>query len=247
MTSTRLYGIKEINMDRIEKKASSVELAIEEGLKEMGLTADQVDVEVVSQPGFLGLKKAHVILTKKPVVGVDAAKEFIDEVLRLLNFDCTTTLEKGEEQDVIRISGKDTGSVIGYRGDVLDSIQYLSHLVANKTKPLDKRLLIDAENYRDKRIMTLTSLAKKLAYKVRKTLKPVELEPMNPFERRIIHTTLQEDEYVVTTSVGEDPNRHLVISPSDKAKSVMYDHTKKNDFKKNGFKTRSFGAKRRRF
>ena len=232
-------------MESIEKKASSIELAIEEGLKEMGLTKEQVEVEVLSEKGLF--KKAHVKITKKKAVGVDAAKEFIDNTLSLLGFDCVTTLELGEEQDVIRISGKDTGSVIGYRGDVLDSIQYLSHLVANKSKPLEKRLLIDAENYRDKRVATLTSLAKKLAYKVRKTLRPVELEPMNPFERRIIHTTLQDDEYIVTSSVGEDPNRHLVISPSEKAKNYMYDHSKIYDFKKNGIKTRSFGNKRRRF
>lgn len=232
-------------MDKIEMKGSSVEQAIEDGLKEMGLTLEEVDVEIVSQKGLF--KKAQVILTKKPVVGVDAAKEFIDKVLELLEFDCTTTLEKGEDQDVIRISGKDTGSVIGYRGDVLDSIQYLSHLVANKTKPLEKRLLIDAENYRDKRVQTLTNLAKKLATKVKNSLRPIELEPMNPFERRVIHTSLQDDEYVETKSVGEDPNRHIVIAPSDKAKNAMYDHSKKNNFKKNGFNTRSFGAKRRRF
>ena len=232
-------------MDKIEMKASSVDQAIEDGLKEMGLTREQVDVEVVSQKGLF--KKAHVILTKKPVVGVDAAKEFIDQILKLLEFDCETTLEKGEEQDIIRISGKDTGSVIGYRGDVLDSIQYLSHLVANKSKPLDKRLLIDAENYREKRVQTLTNLAKKLAHKVKNTLRPIELEPMNPFERRVIHTSLQDDEYVVTSSAGEDPNRHIIIAPSDKAKNAMYDHTKKASFRKNGFHTKSFGGKSRRF
>ena len=232
-------------MDRIEMKGSSVEQAIQDGLKEMALTREQVDVEIISEKGLF--KKAHVVLTKKPVVGVDAAKEFIDKLLELLNFDCTTTLEKGEEQDVIRISGKDTGSVIGYRGDVLDSIQYLSHLVANKTKPLDKRLLIDAENYRDKRVNTLTNLAKKLAHKVENTLRPIELEPMNPFERRVIHTSLQDNDMVETLSVGEDPNRHIVIAPSDKARNAMYDTSKKANFKKNGFHTRSFGAKRRRF
>ena len=104
------------------------------------------------------------------------------------------------------------GLLIGKRGQTLDSIQYLTSLVINKGKEKYVRIKVDTENYRQRRKDTLESLAKNIAYKVKRTKRPVSLEPMNPFERRVIHSTLQNDKYVSTHSEGEEPHRHVVVT-----------------------------------
>ena len=120
--------------------------------------------------------------------------------------------DQGERELSINMSGDDMGILIGKRGQTLDSLQYLVSLVVNKESEDYIRVKLDTENYRERRKETLETLAKNIAYKVKRTRRPVSLEPMNPYERRIIHSALQNDKFVVTRSDGEEPFRHVVIS-----------------------------------
>ena len=179
---------------------------------------------------------------------------FINTLLEKMSFDAKAVVLEDSSEDKIKVNikGKDSAKVIGYRGETLDSIQYLAVIEANKENENDYiKVVVDAENYRDKRNVTLNSLAKKLAYKATRTNKKVELEPMNPFERRIIHTALQNNQYVETKSEGEGIMRHVVISPKKKQQEdVSLDilGASNSNFKKNGpKKMRSFGYSRNRF
>lgn len=255
-----------------EFKGKTVEEAIENGLKELGLTKEQVQIEIIKKGGFLS--KAIVDITEKQdqkaseqdieecVVETQENQEnktkkihendlpvinFLQEVLDNMGLDCSLDIKSNREVLHIVIKGNDTNFAIGYRGETLDSLQYMCLLVANKTTRFKKRLVLDAEGYRELRAKTLSELSLKLARKVAKTGTSIELEPMNPFERRVIHTTLQNDKFVTTSSEGEDPNRYVVISPIKKQVN-MYDNEAKYNFKKYGTgKTRSFGQKNKRF
>ena len=130
-----------------------------------------------------------------------------------VNGEATVEENEGEEKTIsIDLSGSEMGVLIGKRGQTLDSLQYLVSLVVNKDKEDYIRVKVDTENYRARRKATLEKLAKNIAAKVKRTRKPVALEPMNPYERRIIHSALQGDRYVTTKSEGEEPNRRVVIS-----------------------------------
>ena len=180
--------------------------------------------------------------------------KFVNTLLQKMDMQAEAQIGKESTSDkiIINIIGKDSSRVIGYRGESLDAIQYLAVIEANKNNDNDYiKVVVDAENYRDKRNATLNSLAKKLAYKASKSNKKVELEPMNPFERRIIHTALQNNEYVETISEGEGIRRHVVILPKKKKQEdVSLDilGASNSNFKKNGpKKMRSFGYSRKRF
>ena len=142
------------------------------------------------------------------------AKDFLDQVFHameleveiLLNFDESTNTLEAE------FKGDDMGVLIGKRGQTLDSLQYLTNLAVNKKTEEYIKVKLDTENYRRRRKETLENLAKNIAYKVKKTRRPVSLEPMNPFERRVIHSALQNDRYVATHSEGEEPFRHVVVT-----------------------------------
>ena len=148
---------------------------------------------------------------------VEIIKDFIEGIIEKLNLQCEANVEETDEEFKVTIAGPDAHILIGYRGDVLDSIQYLTLLLINKHGENSKRLVIDGENYRAKRETTLSKLAKNLAFQVSKSGRPKQLEPMNPFERRIIHSALANDKYVTTESEGEEPNRYVVIKPVKKA------------------------------
>ena len=120
-----------------------------------------------------------------------------------------------EKTVLVNLSGEDMGVLIGKRGQTLDSIQYLCSLVVNKGEDEYIRVKVDTENYRERRKETLETLARNISYKVKRTKRPVSLEPMNPYERRVIHAALQNDKYVVTRSEGVEPYRHIVISPKN--------------------------------
>ncbi|MEG1509643.1 MAG: RNA-binding cell elongation regulator Jag/EloR [Clostridia bacterium] len=228
----------------IEKEAKTVDLAVEAALTELNITKEQAEIEIISNGGFL--KKASVRVTKK-MTNSDYALDFVTEMLNLMKLDCKAELQVEEEQDVININGEDSAVVIGYRGEVLDSLQYLTLLVSNKKVENKKRIVLNAENYREKRKETLERLSSKLAYKAYKTGRPVEIEPMNPFERRIIHTALQEDTRVTTESQGVEPNRFVVITPKNLSEDT-FDNSSSYNFKRNGFgKTKSFASKKRTF
>lgn len=172
--------------------------------------------------------------------------EFVSTLFKNMKLDCTLKISSSRDSLSILIGGEDSNLTIGYRGETLDAIQYITLLVANKPVRFAKRLVIDAEGYREKRAATLTALSKKLASQAVKSGKAIELEPMNPFERRVIHTALQENPAVTTLSEGDEPNRFVVICPVKAEPS--YDTENKSNFKKQGFgKTRSFGQKKRRF
>lgn len=172
--------------------------------------------------------------------------DFVSTLFKNMNLNCTLKVTSTRDTLSILIGGADSNLTIGYRGETLDAIQYITLLVANKPVRFAKRLVIDAEGYREKRAATLTALSKKLASQAIKSGKAIELEPMNPFERRVIHTALQENPAVTTLSEGDEPNRFVVICPVKAEPS--YDSENKSNFKKQGFgKTRSFGQKKRRF
>ena len=256
----------------MEFRAKTVEEDIEIGLQELNLSKEDADIEILQKSGLL--KKAVVNIEKKEFKKATAEDiensivdnqnqeekaqkklhesdmpvvNFLTELLGNMGLDCELDFKSNRDVLHIIIKGQDTNLAIGYRGETLDSLQYLCLLVANKTTRFKKRLIIDAEGYREMRAKTLTELSQKLAKKVAKTGTSIELEPMNPFERRVIHTTLQDDAFVTTSSEGEEPNRYVVISPIKK-ETNMYDNESKYNFKKYGTgKTRSFGQKNKRF
>ena len=144
----------------------------------------------------------------------DKAKEFLKEVFDAMNIVVVIDVKYDEENRNIDIelSGDEMGVLIGKRGQTLDSLQYLVSLVVNKDEDEYIRVKVDTEDYRKRRKETLENLAKNIAYKVKRTKRPVSLEPMNPYERRIIHSALQNDKYVTTHSEGEQPFRRVVVT-----------------------------------
>lgn len=205
-------------MDMIKVTAKTVEEAVTKALIELEITSDKLEYEVIEKgsAGFLGIgSKPAVIQAKKRETLEDRAVEFLTQIFDAMNMTVQIDLEfKAEEKELcINLSGGDMGILIGKRGQTLDSLQYLVSLMVNKTNPGDYiRVKLDTENYRERRKETLETLAKNIAYKVKRTKRSVSLEPMNPYERRIIHAALQNDRYVVTRSDGEEPFRHVIIS-----------------------------------
>ncbi|WP_133015133.1 MULTISPECIES: RNA-binding cell elongation regulator Jag/EloR [Clostridia] len=204
-------------MKTIEMTGKTVEEALKHALDELKLTKDKVDVEVIDEGSkglfnLIGAKPAKVKVTAKPD-SLDDAKTFLVSVLN--SMDINADIDIKEENDIIKINlkGPKMGLVIGYRGETLDSLQYLVSLVVNKNHENPyKRVVLDAENYRHKREETLIRVAQKTAYKVKKSGRPYKLEPMNPYERRIIHSALQEYTDINTYSEGEEPFRRIIIS-----------------------------------
>ena len=144
----------------------------------------------------------------------DIAKDFSKEVFEAMNMTVVIEVKYNEEEKTmdIDLSGDEMGVLIGKRGQTLDSLQYLVSLVVNKDSEDYIRVKVDTENYRQRRKDTLENLAKNISYKVKRTKRAVSLEPMNPYERRIIHSALQNDKYVTTHSEGEEPYRHVVVT-----------------------------------
>ena len=211
-------------MRQVEESAKNVDLAIEKALTKLGITQNQAEIEVLSAGGLF--KQAKVRITKKQTEG-DVAAKFVEEVLEKMGLTFVVELEESETDVKLELTGTETGCVIGYRGEVLDALQYLASLVANKGKEGYKRIILDTENYREKRVEKLNSLAKNLESKAMRIRKPVKLEPMNSFERRIIHSALQNSENVVTKSEGTSPNRYVVIVPKDYSPSAQKPERKK--------------------
>lgn len=199
-------------MKSVEVTSVGYDAALSKALEELGLPLEQVDVEVVKETGLLR-KKTTLRVSQKRSADV-LAVDFIRGIIEKMGIDCQADVFERDDAYVVQLSGPDTATLIGYRGDVLDSLQYLALLVCNKNNPEGKRLVIDGENYRDKRTVTLAKLAKRLAFKAAKTGQQIVLEPMNPFERRIIHSTLHDDKFVTTASEGVEPNRYVVIKPN---------------------------------
>ena len=209
-------------LKRIEKTAKTVDEAIELALAELGATKAQVEIEVLDEGskglfGILGGKDARVIVTKKDSPA-DKAVAFLNELFLSMGIRVEIDAHMDGDNLNIDLSGNDMGIVIGKRGDTLDSIQYLTSLVVNNSKGSYIKVTIDTENYREKRKEALEALAVRIASKVERTGKRHTFEPMNPYERRIIHSKLQAYENVTTYSIGEDPNRKIVVMLKDKDK-----------------------------
>ena len=162
----------------------------------------------------------------------DKARDFLNRVFEAMNLPVTIEISYDEEEKEMSINlvGDDMGILIGKRGQTLDSLQYLVSMVLNKGNEGYLRVELDTENYRARRKETLETLAKNIAYKVKRTKRSVSLEPMNPYERRIIHAALQNDKYVTTRSEGEDPFRHVVIFlKKDVNRRERYSNREKRD------------------
>ena len=204
-------------MDFIEISAKTVDDAVTEGLIKLGTTSDKIEYEVMEKgsAGFFGLgsKPAKIRIRKKSTVE-DHVREFLNNVFRAMGMEVEILIRKSEDEKNIDIElkGSDMGVLIGKRGQTLDSLQYLTNLAVGKQVNEYVKVKIDTEDYRKRRRETLENLAKNIAYKVKRTKRPVSLEPMNPFERRIIHSALQGDRYVNTHSEGDEPYRHVVVT-----------------------------------
>ncbi|MEE0945114.1 MAG: RNA-binding cell elongation regulator Jag/EloR [Clostridia bacterium] len=203
---------------KTEKTAKSIDEAKELLLAELGLSENEVEFTVVEEgtKGFLGLgaKEAVVAAEVKDVVS-SVAKKFLTNLFETMNLNVEVKTDLNENMLNIELVGDNLGIVIGKRGDTLDSIQYLTSLVVNSMTDDYIKVTIDAENYRQKRHDSLIALSERLAQKVAKTGRKHTLEPMNPYERRIIHANLQSNDKVTTFSVGEEPYRKVVISPKN--------------------------------
>ena len=203
-------------MKIIEVTGKNVEEAISNALLELKVTRDRVEVETLEEgsKGFfniIGVKPARVKVTLKRN-NIDAAKTFLEEVLQSMDMSAEVKIKEENSEIRIDLIGPNMGLLIGYRGETLDSLQYLVSLVVNKNHNEEyKRVILDTENYRAKREETLKRLASKIAYKVRVSGRVLKLEPMNPYERRIIHSTLQNDSFVYTFSEGDEPYRRVVV------------------------------------
>lgn len=201
-------------MQSIEKRARTIEAAVNSALDELMLTRDEVNVEVIEEPttifGLINTKPAVVRVSQK-IDAEDIVRNFLMEVLIYMGEKAEIETKLEGDTLYVDLSGPNMALLIGKRGTTLDSLQYLASLVVNKNKKDYVRVILDTENYRKKREKTLTKLAEKLAYKVKKYKKDVVLEPMNPYERRIIHSALQEEKEISTRSEGEDPYRKVRI------------------------------------
>ena len=201
----------------IEIKSKTKEEAVKEALKELGLEEKDIEVNVIQNPskGFLGLIGAKEGIYEITVIKkeeIEIAKEFIENIL--IKSKINAKVNAIQEDNLIKISieGKEATCLIGRRGETLDAVQFLTGLALNKiNKDSHMRVLVDIENYRSKREESLVRYARKVAREVAKTRRTKKLDYMNPYERRIVHSALQNDKYVITYSEGTDPYRRLVI------------------------------------
>ena len=215
-------------MDFVKYSAKTVNDAITQAALALGVSSEQLEIEVIDEGsnGFLGIgSRPAVIQAKKKFSLEGTAVDFLKDVFRTMNIEVESDVvyDAAEKTMDIDLKGDDMGLLIGKRGQTLDSLQYLTSLVVNKYTEDYIRVKLDIENYRERRKETLETLARNIAYKVKRIRRPVSLEPMNPYERRIIHSALQNDRYVVTRSEGEEPFRHVVVSLKREQRNDRYE------------------------
>ena len=216
-------------MKEIQKSAKTVEKAIEEALAELKAAREEVEIEILDEgsKGFLGFgSRDAVVKVSRKFNPEKVAKDFLREVFEAMNLVVVIDVKYDEENRNmdIELSGEEMGVLIGKRGQTLDSLQYLISLVVNKESDSYIKVKVDTEDYRERRKATLENLAKNLSYKVKRTRRPVTLEPMNPYERRIIHSALQNDRYVETHSEGDEPYRKVVITLKRREREYRKDY-----------------------
>lgn len=204
-------------MEYKEFTGKTVDDAVMEAAIQLETTSDKLDYKVLDKgsSGFLGIGSRPAKISARRILDTRGKiEEFLAQVFGAMQIKVNINIEEDMENRTINIdlSGEDMGVLIGKRGQTLDSLQYLVSLVINKDEEEYIRVKMDTENYRQRRKDTLENLAKNIAFKVKRTGKPVTLEPMNPYERRVIHSALQNDRYVTTHSEGEEPFRRVVVT-----------------------------------
>lgn len=204
-------------MEYIEVSAKTVNDAITDALVRLSVTSDQLEYEVISEgsTGFLGFgSKPAVIKARRKYSPEESVRDFLTRVFEAMELEVEIISNYDEENGLIDVEfkGAEMGVLIGKRGQTLDSLQYLTNLAVNKQTDHYVKVKLDTEDYRKRRKDTLENLAKNISYKVKRTKRPIALEPMNPYERRVIHSALQNDRFVSTHSEGEEPYRHVVVT-----------------------------------
>jgi len=200
----------------VEATGRTEEEAIQAALSELNVSRDRVDVEILesASKGILGLwgskpAKVKVIVKESKV---DKVKAFLEGVIDRMNIKANITVEENGDSILVNFEGMKIGRLIGHRGETLDALQYLTNIVCNRGEEERCKVILDAENYRKKREQALVALALKMADKVKRTRRRVALEPMSAYERRILHTALQDDPDVTTYSEGIEPRRKVIIA-----------------------------------
>lgn len=237
----------------MEFSGKTVEEAIQEGLNYFGLSQEQVEIEIINQPtkGLFGkLKGKATVNMEKKLTGEERARDFVQKIVDMMDMTVKATLNEDDNgKTTITLIAESSSEVIGHRGEVLDALQTLAGAVANIDKKEYKKIFVDCENYRNRREETLIALAHKLEDKATEMRREVILEPMSPFERRIIHTALAESKTVTTKSEGKDPNRYVVVVPFDKDEnSTPYNagrNSEKRSGRKDGFRGDKKGGNRK--
>ncbi len=204
-------------MREITASGQTIEEAKENALNQLGLSEDQVKIEVIDEGkrgilGVFGSKRAYVKVTEVKDT-VEDGKQLLVDISREMNVPVDVQVTQNENEVIYDLVGEKLGLLIGKRGQTINALQYLTHLVVNKDREEYLTVVVDAENYRARRRETLEQLANRLANKAIKLNKEVRLEPMPSFERKIIHTILHDHSEVSTYSDGKDPNRYIVIKP----------------------------------
>ncbi|MGI5912127.1 MAG: RNA-binding cell elongation regulator Jag/EloR [Syntrophomonadaceae bacterium] len=205
-----------MEVQAIEKKGKSIDEAIKAALDELNCEIDDVIIEVLEEPakGLLGLVKKPAVIKvsrrKRPELDV---RRLLEDILNKMKLDyLINQVDLADGKVRINITGKDMGLLIGRKGETLNAVQFILGLIVNRGREEKIRIILDVEDYRKKREETLEALALRLSDKVKKTRKNVIMRPMNSQERRIVHTVLQEDPQITTYSLGDEPNRKVVIS-----------------------------------
>ncbi len=204
-------------MEYREFSAKTLDDAIMEAKIKLEATSENLDYDVIDKgsSGFLGIgSRPAKIRARRTLNAREKAEEFLSRVFEAMQIQVNVDITENPDEKIMNIdlSGEDMGVLIGKRGQTLDSVQYLASLVVNKNTEEYVRVKVDTENYRQRRKDTLENLAKNIASKVRRSGKTVTLEPMNPYERRVIHSALQNDRYVETHSEGQEPFRRVVVT-----------------------------------
>lgn len=199
-----------------EFKGKTVEEALTAASVELGVVSSELKYEVLDKgsSGFLGIgSKPAIIRVIKEQSLLEKTNEYLDKLFKAMDIPTEVQIQFDEESGMmdINLEGPDMGILIGKRGQTLDALQYLISLFVNKESDSYIHVKLDTENYRARRKDTLENLAKNIAYKVKRNRRSITLEPMNPYERRIIHSVLQNDKYVATRSEGEEPYRKVVV------------------------------------
>lgn len=206
-------------MKEVTASGATVEEAIQSALQQLNIPREKAEVEIIDEgkKGFLGIfgSVRAVVKVREKVDHIELGKQFLTDVARNMGVDITVEVEKEDNIVKYNLTGEKIALLIGRRGKTLNALQYLTHLVINKETDQYYSVIVDAEGYRKRREETLIELAQKMAKKAVRVKRKISLEPMPAYERKIIHTALQDKPNVSTYSTGDEPNRYIVIKPKD--------------------------------